>query len=99
MDRKSKIEIGDYYEDCSYQPMICVEIDKKDETHITGVSLINGDFRSCSTGHCGTIKLSLEEAMISKKKGPHKMFEREEIELEQIKEMNFKWWSHEENVL
>jgi hypothetical protein len=37
--------------------------------------------------------------MISKKKGPHKMFEREEIELEQIKEMNFKWWSHEENGL
>jgi len=63
-----KIKVGDIYEDCSYHPVFCTEIDGD---NIAGISLIDGSFpRSCSIKHCGVTKLSLKQTMEIKKNGP-----------------------------
>ena len=65
---------GDIYEDCSFHPCLCIEVD--DHGGISGISLIDGSFpRSCDIEHCGVKKLTLEEALIWKKKGPQKLAE------------------------
>ena len=65
-----KIEVGDIYEDCSYHPCLCTSVNfRKDD--IQGISLIDGSSpRSCSLKHCGVRKLTIEEAVLWKKKGP-----------------------------
>src|SRR5688572_5289037 len=65
---------GDYYEDCSYHPCLCMEVDICDEGRdamISGVSLVDGTFpRGCSFVGCWPRKLSFEEAMRWKFLGP-----------------------------
>lgn len=54
--------IGDIYEDCSYHPVRCTEINYEGDD-ISGVSLLDGSGpRSCSLTHCGIRKLTRQEA-------------------------------------
>jgi hypothetical protein len=65
---------GDFYEDCSFHPCLCIEVD--DQGGISGISLIDGSYpRSCDIENCGVRKLTLEEALIWKRKGPQKLDE------------------------
>jgi hypothetical protein len=56
------IAVGELYEDCSYEPMLCVLADYEAD-ELTGISLVNGRVGSCSPTHCGVRKLSLREAV------------------------------------
>jgi len=70
--REPNLEIspGDIYEDCSYHPVLCVWIDE-DGDEISGISLIDGSSpRSCSLGHCGVRKLTVQQAVHWKFHGP-----------------------------
>lgn len=53
----SSITVGDFYEDCSYQPRLCVLADHEND-ELAGISLITGDVGSCSPTHCGVVPLS-----------------------------------------
>lgn len=55
-----KIRKGDFYEDCGYRPMVCIENDHGD---LTGVSLRSGQIGCCSMFHCGVVKLTKAEAL------------------------------------
>lgn len=50
---------GAIYEDCSYHPVLCTEIDGDD---VAGISLIDGsEPRSCSIKHCAVRVMTTEE--------------------------------------
>jgi hypothetical protein len=67
--RPEQLRPGDFYEDCSFHPCLCVEVDS--EGTVSGISLVDGTRpRSCSIGHCGVRKLSLEEAIRWRVSGP-----------------------------
>lgn len=71
----TSISPGDYYEDCSYHPCLCISVDE-DGDGISGISLVDGSYpRSCSIEHCGIRKLSLEEVILWKQKGPQRLSE------------------------
>jgi hypothetical protein len=71
---------GDFYEDCSYHPCLCIRVH---DDEISGVSLVDGSYpRSCDIHHCGIRKLTLDEAMWWKFYGP------KDIELPQ----ELQWW-------
>jgi hypothetical protein len=57
-----KIAVGDLYEDCSYEPLLCILADY-DEDELLGISLVNGRMGWCSPTHCGVRKLPLAEAV------------------------------------
>jgi hypothetical protein len=62
------IGIGDFYEDCAYHPCLCTYSNGDD---IEGISLVDGSIpRSCSLKHCGIKKLTTEEAIRWRLKGP-----------------------------
>jgi hypothetical protein len=62
LDASDAIERGDFYEDCSYEPMLCVKSDYPDDD-LVGISLLSGRIGSCSPMHCGPVKLTGEEAI------------------------------------
>jgi hypothetical protein len=63
---------GDYYEDCSFHPCLCTEVDG--EGGIRGISLIDGSSpRGCDIEHCGVRKLTLEEVVLWKARGPQNL--------------------------
>ena len=63
---------GDYYEDCSFHPCLCIAVDGLGG--ISGISLIDGSSpRSCDIAHCGVRKLTLDEVMLWKRKGPQNL--------------------------
>ena len=77
---ESDIRPGEFYEDCSYHPCLCIRV-LDDE--VSGVSLADGSYpRSCSVSHCGIRKLTLDEALLWKFYGPPG------VEIEQEK----RWW-------
>ena len=53
-DDPSKIGVGDFYEDCTREPRVCVLADY-DADELAGISLITGDVGSCSVKHCGVV--------------------------------------------
>ena len=61
---------GDLYEDCSFHPVVCVEVDSgRDE--IFGISLIDGSYmRNCSLRFCGVRKLTIAQAWKIRRYGP-----------------------------
>lgn len=62
------IRPGDYYEDCSFHPCLCIRVD---DDELLGVSLVDGTYpRGCCIGHCGVRRLSLAEALHWKFFGP-----------------------------
>jgi hypothetical protein len=81
-DVKSSTDIrpGDFYEDCSYHPCLCIRVD---DDEVSGISLVDGTSpRSCSIFGCGIVRLSLDEAVDRKFYGPPG------VELPQDK----RWW-------
>jgi hypothetical protein len=69
----SLIAPGDYYEDCSYHPCLCITVDE-DGDGLTGISLVDGSYpRSCSFRHCGVRKLTLSEVVLWKQHGPQQL--------------------------
>lgn len=86
MANKETLAPGDIYEDCAFHPVLCVKVDEE-EDEISGISLIDGSWpRSCSLGHCGVRKLTVEEAWRWKLQGPADIPEDVELRPEQ------KWW-------
>jgi hypothetical protein len=72
---------GEIYEDCARHPCLCLCAEDEDE--VRSVSLVDGSYpRSCSIGHCGVRKLTVEEARRWKESGP------EGVELEP----GHRWW-------
>ena len=72
IDYSDKLEVkpGQYYEDVSYHPCICLDCDKEYDV-IIGISIIDGTYpRSCSLTHQDVRILSYEEAMHWKFYGP-----------------------------
>lgn len=43
---------GQFYEDCTYEPMLCFQ---NIEGGLLGVSLISGKIRGCDLYHCGVL--------------------------------------------
>jgi hypothetical protein len=79
-----EIKPGDIYEDCAYHPVLCVEVDYKND-EIWGISLIDGSQpRSCSVLHCGVRKLTVDEAWEIKRFGPSAPEVRQRVKN--------KWW-------
>ncbi|UUN29189.1 hypothetical protein [Streptomyces sp. FIT100] len=62
------IRVGDVYEDCSFHPVLCTEIDNDGDVVLSGISLIDGTFpRSCDARHCGPIRIQFEDVMAIKR--------------------------------
>lgn len=77
---------GDLYEDCSFHPVVCVEVDY-DRDEIFGISLIDGSYmRSCSLRFCGVRKLTIEEAWKIRRYGPPEPQDQIRIPSEK------RWW-------
>ncbi|MFC1827765.1 hypothetical protein ACFLZQ_07550 [Thermodesulfobacteriota bacterium] len=65
------IKPGDIYEDCSFHPCLWTATNGQE---VWGISLINGSYpRSCDINICGVRKLSVEEALLWKTKGPQNL--------------------------
>jgi len=60
---KEPIKPGDIFEDCSFTPLLCTVSDYEAGT-IQGISLTNGDQRTCSAKNCGVRKLTVEQALM-----------------------------------
>lgn len=76
------IDLGEYFESCSFHPCLCIEIDDTGR-NIEGISLVDGSIQSCSVIHCGLRKLTFAEAVHWKKEGPQEIGD---IEIDN------KWW-------
>ena len=77
---------GDLYEDCSFHPVVCVEVDY-DRDEIFGISLIDGSYvRSCSLRFCGVRKLTIKEAWKIRRYGPPEPQDQDRIPSEK------RWW-------
>jgi len=88
---KVKVELqlapGDLYEDCSFHPVVCVEVDY-DRDEIFGISLIDGSYpRGCGLRCCGVRKLTIDEAWKIIRHGPPEPQDRERIPAEK------RWWT------
>jgi hypothetical protein len=63
-----EVRPGDFYEDCFHHPCLCVRVDSDE---ISGISLVDGSSpRICSIAGCAPRRLTLEEALDWKFKGP-----------------------------
>ncbi|MCX5559305.1 hypothetical protein [Streptomyces sp. NBC_00038] len=61
------IRVGDIYEDCSFHPVLCTEIDVDGAVVLSGVSLIDGSFpRSCDGRYCAPIRIPVADVMTIK---------------------------------
>ena len=59
---------GDFYEDCAYHPCLCIGTDRG---MVEGISLVDGSFpRQCGVPQCGVRKLTFEEAVVWRMRGP-----------------------------
>ena len=65
-NKRRKIFPGDFYEDCRYHPMVCLE---NDAGSLTGISLIDGSMQCCDEWACAKA-ITLEEAVKHKLLGP-----------------------------
>ncbi|HEX2756229.1 MAG TPA: hypothetical protein VHM48_12235 [Candidatus Limnocylindrales bacterium] len=60
----NRVQPGDFYEDCRYHPVICIEADYSEEgDELRGISLVDGGIGSCSPRHCGPVKMSAAETI------------------------------------
>ena len=70
MSAEPPIKPGEFYEDCSYHPCVCVG-SSLEHDEIWGISLIDGTHpRSCSFRHCGVRKLTIAEVWEWRSQGP-----------------------------
>ncbi len=82
INSEGKIQVGDFFENCSFHPCLCIEVDERG-INIEGISLVDGHIQNCSAMHCGIRKLTLEEAIDWKKTGP------KDIEGQNVSDQ---WW-------
>jgi hypothetical protein len=62
------LQVGDYYESCSYEPCLCIRVE---DGAVYGISLVDGSYpKCCSVPGCGVRKLTLREALHWKFYGP-----------------------------
>ncbi len=58
------IRVGDIYEDCSFHPVLCTEIDDDGGVVLSGISLIDASFpRSCDAQYCAPVRIPAGEVM------------------------------------
>jgi hypothetical protein len=58
---KYGIKVGEYYQHCSYKPVLCTEITDYD---LWGICLIDGVLgMGCSLKHCAPVKLTFKEML------------------------------------
>ena len=68
IEKEADIQPGDFYEDCSFHPCLCLRVE---DDEVSGISLVDGSYpRSCSIVGCGIRKLTYEEALQWKFYGP-----------------------------
>ncbi|MFE4575975.1 hypothetical protein [Streptomyces chartreusis] len=61
------IRVGDIYEDCSFHPVLCTEIDDDGGVVLSGISLIDSTYpRSCDAQYCAPIRITIEDVMVIK---------------------------------
>jgi len=91
IDTSEEIDVGDFYEDCSYHPVLCTEVEVDDDDNVVGVSgisLVDGSMpRSCSIKHCAPRKLTLIEAIELRENGPSQELKNH------IKRLNEEGWN------
>jgi hypothetical protein len=63
MATADRIQRGEFYEDCRYHPMLCIERSTPGDDELVGISLIDGAIGSCSEEHCGVVRMTVEEAI------------------------------------
>jgi len=90
--KTQRIRVGDIYEDCSYQPCVATEIDRKDDC-LSGISIIDGCRRSCSFKHCRPLKMTIKQAVKRRKTWG------EFISPIRKKMMKGGWWTKDDNHL
>ena len=69
IDQPGFIQVGDFFESCSFHPCFCSAIDESG-AHIEGISLVNGHLHSCNVRHCGIRTLTTQEAISWRLLGP-----------------------------
>ncbi|MDQ1027612.1 hypothetical protein QF035_005194 [Streptomyces umbrinus] len=63
----ARIRVGEIYEDCSFHPVLCTEIDDDGGVVLSGISLIDGTFpHSCDAQHCAPIRIPVKDVMAIK---------------------------------
>lgn len=65
----AEITVGVIFEDCGFHPVLCT-LASPEEDELQGISLIDGQIRSCSMFHCGPELLSLGQVLAIKKDFP-----------------------------
>lgn len=80
-DQPGPIGPGDIYEDCSFHPVLCTNID---DDEVNGISLIDATSpRACSLTHCGVIKLAIADVLEARADFPaYQARRRQEIHVE-----------------
>ena len=96
---KVPIKKGDFYEDCSFHPVLCIKVGKTkyERGDLYGISLVDGTQRHCSYFHCGVVKLTKYEAINQVLNGPKfKGYSKKEKE-DLLKEWKLedRWWTQE----
>ncbi|WP_371766340.1 hypothetical protein [Massilia sp.] len=81
LSKAGHLEVGDYFESCSFHPCVVSTIDDSG-VQIEGISLVDGTTHCCNIRHCGLRALSKREAETWKDAGP------EDVELP----LNDRWW-------
>ncbi|PZS36963.1 MAG: hypothetical protein DLM58_00555 [Pseudonocardiales bacterium] len=63
VDQPVNISVGELFEDCRYEPMICTSVSAEDDD-LFGISLIDGHGPvACSLKHCGPEPLTVIQAV------------------------------------
>ena len=79
---KEDYKVGDIFEGCSYHPIFCTLVEKK-ERCVSGISLLDGSQSvSCSLDHCGVVPLTIEDVLHIREIGLKKYIEEREAEKE-----------------
>jgi hypothetical protein len=63
VSKPDRIQRGEFYEDCRYHPMLCVQPSPPGDDELVGISLLDGTIGACSEDHCGVVKLTANEAI------------------------------------
>jgi hypothetical protein len=63
MRHVDRISRGEFYEDCRYHPMLCIQPSPSGDDELVGISLIDGAIGACSEAHCGVVRMTADEAI------------------------------------
>lgn len=63
MAHVDRINRGEFYEDCRYHPMLCIQPSPPGDDELVGISLVDGAIGACSEDHCGVARMTVDEAI------------------------------------